>query len=412
MITGEIASAEKVMARCETMASCTDEKGKITRCYLCEGMNQVHNHLSSWMDQASLNPRCDNVGNLIGRRSSGSDCRTLLIGSHIDSVPDGGRYDGILGVLIGLAVIEELQDSALPFHIDLIGFSEEEGIRFKMPYLGSSAIAGNFQPEWLERCDSNGLSMRDAIRNFCLDPDAISESAYPSEQVIGYIEPHLEQGPVLERSQSPVGIVSGIAGQSRLRLAFHGQAGHAGTTPMLGRHDALAMASAFVHRVHDVGCTTEGLRATVGSIQTYPNAPNVIASRVEVSLDVRHVDDPVREKAIETLKQLAEEYAKQHGGQFELLEESTQRAVGVDSELNSELSAAVQDIGIEPIHLMSGAGHDAVAMAKRFPISMLFLRHPGGVSHHPDERVEVEDVAVAIEVLKRFILRLAAKYCH
>ncbi len=404
--------ADLVMARCDELAACSEDSDRITRRFLTAPMQEVHDRLGSWMRRTRLDPRVDNVGNIIGRRPSDGGTRTLMIGSHLDTVPGGGRYDGVLGVLIGLAVAENLGESKLPFHLDIVGFSEEEGVRYSKAYLGSSAVAGSFQQEWLERADHDGILMREAIALFGLDPDKIADAAYSRDEVIGFVEPHLEQGPVLEREGIPLGMVSGIAGQSRLRLEFNGEAGHAGTTPMLDRCDALAMASEFVCEVRSVGRQTAGLRATVGQMDVTPNAPNVIAGRVELSLDVRHVDDVVRERSVDNLIAAGKRITDAVNGNLVVLEQTSQSAVAVDGPLSELLAESVSHCGHKPMQLFSGAGHDAVMMAQRFPMAMLFLRHPGGVSHHPDERVERDDVAVAIEVMSQFVLRLAEKIEH
>ncbi|TWT97895.1 N-carbamoyl-L-amino acid hydrolase [Botrimarina colliarenosi] len=401
--------ADLVMTRCDELAACSETPDCLTRRFLTTPMCDVHAHLRGWMEAAGLATRVDDAGNLVGRRESPGASQTLLIGSHLDTVPGGGRYDGVLGVLIGLAVAESLGDGELPFHLDVVGFSEEEGVRYSKPYLGSAAVAGVFQPEWLDRCDETGVPLREAISVFGLDPAKIAAAAYASDEVIGYVEPHLEQGPVLERADVPVGIVSGIVGQSRLRLRFVGEAGHAGTTPMAGRRDALVAAAAFVTGVRNATVSTEGLRATVGQLAVTPGAPNVIAERVDLSLDVRHANDAVRERAVDQIITSGRRIAEAERCRFEIVEKTAQGAVVVDESLTRSLTEAVADAGHEPIRLPSGAGHDAVIMAQRFPVAMLFVRHPGGVSHHPDERVDRDDVGVAIEVLTQFVRRVAGR---
>lgn len=400
--------SDAVMARCHELAAVSEDPGCLTRRYLTPPARIVHKLLAGWMEDASLTTRTDNAGNLIGRLPGRDTRQVLLIGSHLDTVPNAGKYDGVLGVLMGLAVAERLRGEDLPFHIDVVGFSEEEGVRFSKPYLGSSAITGDFQPEWLDRCDADGVTMRQAIAAFGLEPDAIDACRYDPADVIGFIEPHLEQGPVLDRSNLPVGLVSGIAGQSRLRLQFHGAAAHAGTTPMDGRQDALLCAARFISAVRDRAASVDGLRATVGSIQVAPNAPNVIAAAVEVSLDVRHAEDALRESAVRDLVEAGRAAAASEGCRFELLEETAQSAVSMDPTLSDLLQESIEECGCAPRSVLSGAGHDAVIMAARFPAAMLFLRHPGAVSHHPDERAEAADVAFGVDVLTRFVLRLAS----
>lgn len=380
-------------------------------------MRQVHDLLRHWMIEAGMAVRIDDAGNLVGRRSnllpstSTSDerMRVLLIGSHLDTVPNAGAFDGILGVLIGLAVAESFQDQPLPFAIDVFGFSEEEGVRFAQPYLGSHAIAGSFDSSWLTRVDEAGVTLADAITAFGLAPDGIPDAAIDPERVIGFIETHIEQGPMLERLEKPVGVVTSIVGQSRLVVSFEGEAGHAGTVPMTPRRDALVGASKWIQQVRKTGCSDDGLRATVGRVLVSPNASNVIPARVELSLDVRHSSDDVRMTTVADLIAAGEWFANEDGLQFTILQRSDSPSVAVSPRLESLLADAVAKQGIEVVRLASGAGHDAVVMAKRFPISMLFIRHPGGISHHPDERVDVEDVAVAIEVLKEFVSQLAVQ---
>ncbi len=402
--------AAEVMRRSDDLACCTEESGRVTRRFLTGPMHAVHARVAEWMREAELTPRVDNAGNIVGRRESASGRRVLLMGSHLDTVPGAGRYDGVLGVLIGVAVAKLLREQSLPFHLDIVGFSEEEGVRFKLPYIGSWAMSGRFDHEWLARKDQAGVTLREAIAHFELDPDAMADCAYDSGDVVGYIEPHIEQGPILEKLSTPVGIVSGISGQSRLRLEFVGRAGHAGTTPMGDRRDALAAASRFVGEVRRAGLTTPGLRATVGSLQVSPNASNVIAGRVELSLDVRHLNNEVRKLAIAELLAAAEQSASHEGCFSRLLEEASQNTVNVDPRLEATLRRTILAKGLREVQLESGAGHDAVVMGQVFPMAMLFVRHPEGVSHHPDERVDVADVAVAIEVLGDFVLQLAKDF--
>lgn len=399
------------MARCFELSQLTEEPGRITRRFLCEPMHKVHERLAEWMEAIGMEPRVDNAGNLIGRRRSArTQAKTLLVGSHLDSVPGGGQYDGVLGVLIALATCETLAQQELPFHLDVIGFSEEEGVRYSKPYLGSSAVAGRFDPAWLDRHDRGGLSMRDAMAGFGLDTDCIAQSAYDPAEVIGYVEPHLEQGPVLEHCGCPLGVVSGIVGQSRLRVEFVGQAGHAGTTPMDCRCDAMVCAARFIRMVRRIGQSIPDIRATVGQLIVTPNAPNVIPERVEVSLDIRHADDGVRDEAVERCLAEGTRIAKSDNASFRVLEDSPQPAVQVDPTLTTTLAEAAERLGVSPMRLPSGAGHDAVMMAATFPVAMLFVRHPGGVSHHPDERVEAADVALAIDTMGRFVQNLASTH--
>lgn len=419
-------AAQRVIARCAALATHTETPGRITRRYLSEPVHAAHHDLNGWMTAAKMRVRMDAAGNLIGRRPPGSppgsspgsgskknepnaDPPVLLIGSHIDTVPNAGRYDGVLGVLVGLAVAEALHERniALPFALDVVAFSEEEGVRFATPYLGSAALAGTYPASWLDLTDDDGHTVRDAIQNFGLDPGAIDDAAYDPQRVLGFLEVHLEQGPVLEQGDQPVGVVNAIAGQSRLRLRLVGEAGHAGTTPMTPRRDALACAARLIAEVQDHGRSIEGLRATVGFLDVQPNVRNVIPGQAELSLDIRHASDNARDASVKTLLDTATRLAQQDGIDLEVVDHQTQPATPMDPSLTGMLTDAMEDAGLPPVALLSGAGHDAVAMAEAFPVAMLFVRHPGGISHHPDEHVEAADVAVAIDVMTRAVLRLA-----
>jgi allantoate deiminase len=375
-------------------------------------MRLVHRDLGQWMRGAGLQVRVDAVGNLVGRRASSMSNQVLLLGSHLDSVPGAGRFDGVLGVLIALAVVEQLGNQPLPFAVDVIGFSEEEGVRFATAYLGSQAVAGGFDSEWLERVDEAGVTMRAAIEQFGLNPAEIPAAAYPPSDVIGYLETHLEQGTVLEREGHAVAVVDAIVGQSRLRLVFRGVAAHAGTTPMDQRRDALVGAAQLVHDVRELGRATRDLRATVGCLRVAPNASNVIPSSAELSLDVRHADDARRLAAVDALCERGRQIADKEGLQFEIVEHMSQSATPMNARLSQLLADSVRSAGLAVRHLPSGAGHDAAPLAQRFPVSLLFVRHPGGVSHHPDEAVEADDVEVAIDVVQRFVLKLAQEHEH
>jgi allantoate deiminase len=386
-------------------------------------MHNVHALLRHWMESAGLTVRVDPAGNLIGHRSANwvsTDSRVapdapqiLLIGSHLDTVPNAGKFDGILGVLIGLAVVEATRDLALPFAVEVIGFSEEEGVRFSLPYIGSRTIAGSFEPQWLERKDENGVSLRDAITAFGLDADRIPSAAYDPTRVLGFVEAHIEQGPVLERAGLPVAAVTSIVGQSRLVVHFRGEAGHAGTMPMELRRDALVGAAKWIQTVQTTGRAVEGLRATVGRIASSPNASNVIPDQVELSLDVRHASNAVRLQAIETLLEAGRRIADTDELSFEVIQRGDSDSVSVCPRLEWLMSDCIEAQGAvcadsgRALRMASGAGHDAVIMGSRFPMAMLFIRHPGGISHHPDERVDQADVQIAIDVLVDFIKRLA-----
>ncbi len=404
--------ANEVLRRCRQLATYSEDPTCLTRTFLSPPMAEVHRALGEWMQTLGMSTRVDAMGNFVGRREGASSKRTLLLGSHLDTVPNAGAFDGVLGVLVALAAVKTLEETPLPFAVDVIGFSEEEGVRFAKPYLGSRAIAGSFDLALLTRQDARQISLQQALLDFGLDPAQIAAAAYHAEEVVGFLEAHLEQGPILESLGVPVGLVEGIVGQSRLRVRFVGAAGHAGTTPMEARRDALVPAATWIQAIQRYAVECPGLRATVGSVHVVPNAPNVIAGEVELSLDVRHAADETREQALAHLLASARQIAVTHRVEFQLIEQTSQGSTAVDERLKKSLADSIEDCGHRLIALPSGAGHDAVVMAEKFPMAMLFIRHPGGVSHHPDERVEASDVAVAIEVVSKFISRVSREFAE
>jgi allantoate deiminase len=400
--------ADEVLARCDVLARYSEEPNRIKRTCLCNAMHQVHASLRTWMERAGMTVRLDAAANLIGHYPAASaDAPALLIASHLDSVPDAGKYDGILGVLLGVAAVEGLRGQRLPFAIDVLGFCEEEGIRFHAPYLGSLAVCGRLNQALLERTDDNGVSLSEALRHFGLDPTRVSEAAYRPDKVLGYLEAHIEQGPVLDNAKLPLGIVDAIVGTSRCWLRFVGKAGHAGTLPMAMRQDALAAAAEFIVAVDREARSVDGLRATVGSLAVAPDAVNVVPGLARLSLDVRHPRDEVRERAVASLLEQAAAIAARRGVAFHVDQSDSRGAVPTDPRLTGLLAETVARTGY-PVHRMvSGAGHDAAVMATLTPVTMLFVRSPGGVSHHPAEAVGPQDVAAALEVIVAFLHHLA-----
>ena len=339
----------------------------------------------------------DAAGNLHGLYP-GTDgaARSLLIGSHLDTVPDAGAYDGILGVVLAISLIESLEGRQLPFSIEVLGFSEEEGVRFGIPFIGSRALVGRLDEELLSRRDSNGVSVQEAMLSYGLSPSEIPAASL-QEGVLGYIEFHIEQGPVLEHRELPLAIVEAIAGQTRMELIFNGFANHAGTTPMALRRDALVAAAEWALAVEKEAREIPGLVATVGALEAKPGATNVIAGECRASLDVRHASDTARAQSVSAFLRSAAEIAKRRAISLTSSTQLVQTATPMDSFLLNEIDAALSRAGITPYRMVSGAGHDAMVLAERVPSAMVFLRSPGGISHNPQESVLVEDVAKAIE---------------
>jgi allantoate deiminase len=398
--------ALRVIARCREIAACTEVPGEITRFFLNPSMHTVHALLRDWMEAAGMTVHIDAIGNLRGLWPGlAPKLPRLLIGSHLDTVPNAGAFDGILGVILGLAVVEELRGQHLPFAIEVIGFSEEEGIRFSKPFLGSLALVGKFDAETLALTDRNGISIRQAIEAYGLDPAQLP-SAILSEDAFAYLEFHIEQGPVLESEDASLGIVEALAGQIRMQLVFTGQANHAGTTPMHLRHDAMAATAGWIVGVEDYASSHKGLVATVGKVKAAPGAGNIIAGHVTASLDIRHADDTIRKAAVVTIMQLAEAAATRRGVQVTAHTLLEQPAVPLSAQLTTLLHKAAAQAGFPSRRMISGAGHDAMILAPVIPSAMLFLRSPGGLSHHPDEAVLPQDVEAALATAMEFLAQL------
>lgn len=344
----------------------------------------------------------DAAGNLRGRH--GEAARTFVMASHLDTVPNAGAYDGILGVVMAIEVAEAMRDVVLPFSIEVIGFSEEEGVRFGVPFIGSRAVVGTCDETLLSTQDANGITVHEAIAAYGLHCGALPEAVL--QDAFAYLEFHIEQGPVLEAEGRALGVVEAIAGQSRYTVTFTGKANHAGTTPMHLRRDAMSAAAEWIVAVETFAQKTEGLVATVGSVSTIPGAGNVIAGEVRATLDVRSAEVAIRREAEAVLLAKAEECGLRRGVHVEANLRMEQAAVAMDASLTTLLAEAVGD---KARSLVSGAGHDAMIVAPHIPSAMLFLRSPGGLSHHPDESVLMDDVQAGLDAGVRFVELLAIK---
>ena len=394
---------KEILERCDTLATFSETLYNLTRLFLSQPMHDVHKTVRTWMEEAGMQVRVDAIGNIIGHYAAKTEnAKTLLIGSHLDTVKNAGKYDGMLGVIVGIAAVKALAGERLTFAVDVIGFSEEEGVRYGKPFFGSKAIIGDFENAWLELLDENQLNLREAIQTFGLNPDDISKAAYHKENVLGYLEVHIEQGPKLASLNQPLGIVSALVGATRASLTFTGKAGHAGTTPMELRQDALAGAAQFVLEAERYAKTLDGLVATVGQISASPGAINVIPGEVTLSLDVRHSENAVRLRAVEHLKHNAVEIGRSRHLQCAYQELLDQPAVPLDKAFRNTLEQVTK-----APELVSGAGHDAMVLAPFTPSAMLFVRSPNGISHHPDEIVLEDDIAAALEAVVNFLHELS-----
>jgi len=400
--------AETAIARCRKLATFSEDAGGTRRTFLSAPMRDCHSEVSSWMKILGMSVSVDAVGNLRGFYTGASpSAPRILIGSHLDTVPNAGAFDGILGVVLAIALVESLHGLKLPFGIEVVGFSEEEGVRFGVPFIGSRALVGRVDEELLGRKDEHGISIRKAIQDFGLNPNEILKAAL-SDDVLGYLEFHIEQGPVLDSLGRPLGVVEAIVGQNRLEFVFSGQTNHAGTTPMNLRRDALVAAADWIVAVDNLARGTPDLVATVGFVEAKPGATNVIAGEARVTLDIRHASDHARTQALDKLIRQAESIAARRAVTVKWRTLLSQNAVAMDPFLTEQIEQAIQKAGCETHRMASGAGHDAMILAERVPAAMIFLRTPGGISHDPAESVHLDDVAKALKCGHHLLTQLAA----
>ena len=389
--------AEEVIARCKQLASFSEDAGSIRRTFLSLPMRDCHLEITKWLAAAGAEVSVDAAGNLRGFYAAAQPAAPrLLLGSHLDTVPNAGAYDGVLGVVIAVALVESLERRRLPFAIEIVGFSEEEGVRFGLPFIGSRALVGTLDEELLNRQDADGISVRRAIKDFGLNPAEIPRAAL-NAGTLAYLEFHIEQGPLLESIGRSLGAVDAIAAQTRMTFEFRGRANHAGTTPMHLRHDAIAAAAEWIVAVERTANNHPGLVATVGQIEAKPGVTNVIAAEARVTLDVRHKSNEIRDGAVDALVRQAHEIADRRGLSLRQNVLLSQRAVAMDPFLVDQIQEAIRSTGCQPHRMTSGAGHDAMIIAEKVPAAMIFLRSPGGISHDPAESVQLEDVAKALE---------------
>ncbi len=414
MTTSEIRKrAEEVVARCRRLASFSEDHGSTRRTFLSPPMRDCHREITRWLEPLGMRVRVDAAGNLRASYPAvESDAPRLLVGSHLDTVPNAGAYDGVLGVMLAVSFLEALHPRRLPFGIDIVGFSEEEGVRFGVPFIGSRAVVGRLDEELLNVQDGQGISVRKAIEQVGLNPVEIPRACLShvgeKTEYFGYIEFHIEQGPVLEDLGQPLAVVESVAGQSRLEFTFLGRNNHAGTTPMHLRCDALAGAAEWITAVESLARNTAGLVATVGKIEAKPGATNVIAGETQLTLDVRQGLNEIRIQAVKNLVEQAQGIAGRRGLTLRWKTLLEQPAVPMDPFLVAEIERAIKKTGVAPHRMVSGGGHDAMILAEKVPAAMIFLRTPGGISHDPSESVAIEDVEKAIECGLHLLEQLAA----
>lgn len=392
----------RAMERLAELDAFTDEPGMLTRFYLSPAHRRAVDCLLGWWRALGVEARLDAAGSVIARYDGEMPgAPTLIVGSHIDTVRNAGSYDGNLGVVAALTAVEQLarRGKRLPFAIEVVAFGDEEGVRFPTTLSGSRALAGTFNAATLDERDRDGVSRREALTAFGCDPDGIGTVARDPRQTLGFLEVHIEQGPVLESEGLPVGIVTAINGATRLAVQMRGTAGHAGTVPMGLRRDALACAAAAVIAIEELARSEPGLVATVGRIEARPGAVNVIPGEALFTVDVRSSDDAQRTRAVAEIRARLGALAQARAIALDVTTTHEAAACGCDPDIVGQIEAAVVRQGIRPLRLASGAGHDAMAMAALCPVGMLFVRCDRGISHNPAERITVEDADAAVRVL-------------
>jgi allantoate deiminase len=390
----------ELMDRLAELAAVTDGPEGLTRLFLSPAHRRAAGLVAGWMRDAGLEPRIDAIGNVCG--DNGVAGPKLLLGSHIDTVRNAGWYDGNYGVLAAIEAVRRA--GKLPFGIEVIAFGDEEGVRFPQTLSGSRALAGMFSPAALDGRDAEGVSMREALLAFGLaHPEEIAVVARMPREVLGYVELHIEQGPVLEAQGLAAGVVTAINGASRYAVSVTGQAGHAGTVPMAMRYDALTAAAEMILAVEAVARERADVVATVGRLSMRPGAPNSIPGTVAFSVDLRAPVDADRLEAAAAIRAGLDRIAVSRRVDYEVLQTHEAAATACAPWLQAQLAAAMAARGMAPFHLPSGAGHDAMAMAALCPVGMLFVRCAGGVSHTPEENISAEDADIGVEVLVSFL---------
>ncbi|WP_353807219.1 allantoate amidohydrolase [Agromyces sp. SYSU T00194] len=409
--TGSLAVAERILDRCDRLGTITSMPGMIERVHLSPEHREANDLAAGWIAEAGLEAWQDAAGNQCGRLEGAVDgLPALLLGSHLDTVRDAGRYDGMLGVLLAIEVAARIaaRDEPLPFALEVVGFSDEEGTRFGSALAGSRALAGHFSHDWWEYRGADGLTYADASIDFGLDPGRIGAAARRPEALVGYLEAHIEQGPYLEDADRALAVVPTIAGARRFALTMTGVAGHAGGTPYARRRDALVGASELVAAIERIGIES-GTIATVGRMQAFPGGVNVIPGRAEFSLDLRAETNEARDAAFAEIERTAAEIASRRGLAFTADERYRADATPCADWLQDAVEAGIRSTGDDdPMRIWSRAGHDGMAVQAVTDIAMLFIRcGRGGISHHPDETVARRDVALALDAMEAAVLAVA-----
>ena len=404
--------AALILDRCDELAAISSDSEHLVRVHLSPEHRAANDLVAGWMREAGLKTWQDAAGNQCGRLEGSDDgLPALLLGSHIDTVPDAGRYDGMLGVLLAIQVVSRIRDSglSLPFALEVVAFSDEEGTRFGTALIGSRALAGTWHDDWWNLTDKDGITLFEAFQDFGLDPARLPGAFRRPDDLVGYLEAHIEQGPILDDADRRLAVVTSIAGARRFSLTITGKAGHAGGTPFDRRRDALVGASELVIAIERIS-KERGVIGTVGRLEAFPGGVNVIPGLVELSLDLRAEFDDDRDESIRLITEAAHEICERRGLAFHATEIYRADAVRCDLALQDAIAAGIRSTGDDdPLAFWSRAGHDGMAVVAVTPIAMLFLRCRGGISHHPDEAVKKADVAAALDAYEGAVRELVAR---
>lgn len=389
----------------DQLAKCSEPGPGVTRLPYTPEHRAALDILGAAMEDAGLSVSVDDAGTLVGRHEGPRGSKTLLMGSHQDSVREGGAYDGIMGVVLPILALQKLRDENfnLPFSVEVLAFADEEGVRFPTALIGSRALAGNFDPTVLSMQDGQGITLADAMTSFGLDPDRVGNLRRDPDSLIGFLETHIEQGPFLEREGEAAGAVTAICGIERHQVEIRGETGHAGTLPMEGRRDALVGAASIVSEVDKLGQGIADLRATVGALTVWPNVVNAVPRAATMTVELRSPRDETRCQAGAAIHEFAKDLAIERNLEITALKTYSQTAQLCDENMSADLVNAVRKTGARGLTLASGATHDASAMADLCPIAMLFVRCRDGISHKPEEYASPEDMALATSAISEFL---------
>jgi allantoate deiminase len=406
--------ATKILQQINELAAISGETDMITRVYGSDAFIDAGKKIIAWMQHAGLTTHADNMHNIRARLNCGMpNAQTLLIASHFDTVVNAGKFDGPLGIIMGLDIIENLVQTktALPFNIELVAFCDEEGVRFHTTYLGSKVMAGSFDKALLSKKDNDGITLKALIKKLGGDPDKLDNDSLAKEDLLGYFEIHIEQGPVLYESGIPVAVVTAIAGQKRAELIFTGVAGHAGTVPMDMRQDALCCAAECITAIETFAINNKtSIVATVGKLEVSNAASNVVPGQVKCTLDVRSADESALSAACDALNKKMTGICSERNISFEWKSIQETGPVVCDPAISKILKQSIEVAGYEVVELVSGAGHDAVALSVVCPVCMMFVRCFKGISHNPLEDVEIKDIEAAIKVSDNFLFNLITNF--